>query len=115
MGFLCLAVQNENVIIVPQYNTFLPQIRYYSLDDLSDRASIHILFRFLTLHYAAPRVKPDGILYNADFAQNLSRPVVLAKASLVNPHYNPITYQLLNTKEFKLNHRGEITVDFSRV
>lgn len=58
-GFLCLYVDNKGVHIVPQYNTFKPQVITYSLwsKGAADKHAIHVLMNYIR---TTPKVASIG-------------------------------------------------------
>lgn len=65
-----------------QYNSFSPQFIYYDINNFKDRPIIHIILKFLTMHYVAPKVGRDCVLAEAHMSYNLAYPVLIGRAGV---------------------------------
>ena len=60
-GLLGLYVNKNGVDIIPQENTYAPQVMFYNYNSSKHQQnfSIHVLYRFLSMHAVAPSVYID--------------------------------------------------------
>lgn len=82
-GFLCLQATNNGVSIVPQKDTFAPQIVWYDAFNQSemgpshmDKMAIHMLFTYMRMHYGVPNININNIndLHSTPISKYLEHP-----------------------------------------
>ena len=62
-GFLCLYLSDEGVEILPQYNTYEPQIITYNmLGDKLDKHTIHTILTWISSLYGAAKTQGSLLL-----------------------------------------------------
>lgn len=106
-GFLCLYVTQEGVEILPQKDTFRPQVVWYDTRNTGqqhsaqDKHAIHILFTYLEMHYGVPNIDKVNIdnLSIAPVSKLVMYPQTLGYT--LDKDANPILVQLIDNGRLK--------------